>query len=443
MMKRRTVQWLLAFTALSLLSSSLMQRYMGNVMAEPSTDFFDYYFEAAIVSAHPRANMYSPALGGNPQLRWAPPDSELYQRAEAAGFNGTNLYLYPPLLADLLIPLSRVSPHHAATLWRGLNLLLVAFAILLVASWMKIPLVSAECALLLFAAYAFWPVHEAISLGQISIVLLALFAVAIVAYAEGKIAISAISLSLATWLKVTPILIVPVFLIWYGREDRRWLRWFAATTAAIGIFVVLLNGFQNFFRSLKVLVGMGGGVPALGNKSISSAIAWMRYGHPATIPEARILINLPQSPTFHVIERLASLGFYFLCLWLVWRGKKNRGLHSGRHRAVVLAVFVVVILLASPVAWRHGYSGGLVLISMLWVRALRAPETRALRVWLLALTTICTGSLVFDLVAQFRMSGAVQVLFASVWLACCVLLCLDVLWHHVSETTLITSGVFE
>ena len=105
--QRSTLVSLFTIVVLSLLASSLLQRYLGHALETPDNDFMVYYFEAAMVHDAPRAPMYLTALQGNPQLRYAPPDSEISKRAQAAGLSGIQLYLYPPPLADLLVPAVR------------------------------------------------------------------------------------------------------------------------------------------------------------------------------------------------------------------------------------------------------------------------------------------------------------------------------------------------
>ncbi|MGI4757381.1 MAG: glycosyltransferase family 87 protein [Janthinobacterium lividum] len=428
-MRQGTLRGLLALVVLSVLGSTLLQRYMGHVMDEPDLDFYDYYFEAAAVHDHPRLNMYTPALGGNPQLRWAPSGSEVYQRAEAAGFNGTNLYLYPPVLADLLIPVSYIAPRHAAMLWRGFNLVLIVSVTVRLAAWLGLQVLSAETGLILFAAYACWPVHETISQGQISIVLLALWTLGIVSYTSGRVALSALAFALATWLKVTPLLILPVFLILNTRRERRWTAWYIAANLAIAAGVVAINGFENLVSSFRVLMEMSGGVPALANKSLGSVVYWLYYGHPTTYPEARILINQPQPTLVVLASKVLSLGFYVACLAQIWRLRRINATLAPQVQGLILATFAVILSLASPVSWRHGYSTGLIMFFILWVNVLRMRKVSVTLGLLLTVASVSVGSLIFDLGAQAPLPGLLKVLLASFWPVSCALLCFFVLYE--------------
>ncbi len=418
---RFKAQWLFALIISSLLMSSLLQRYLGGIMDEPDLDFYDYYFEAAMVHDHPHTDMYSAAMSGNPQLRHAPPESEVYQRAEAAGFNGTNLYLYPPLLADLLIPLSTLPPHLAAMLWRCFNLFLVFGCAVLLTRFLGLSLISAEAGLLLFACFTFWPVHETIAQGQISIVLLGLWTIAVVAYGNGNAVLSAACLALATWLKVTPVLVLPLFLIW---NDRKWIASYLSTASAFGLLVVWINGWQNLLTSFKVLLGMSGSVPAFPNKCIGALLAWFYYGKAATYDEARVLIANPQPHGLLITAKVLSLGFYAACMMMVWRRRSEKPV----LRAMTIAVFAIVISLTSPVSWRHGYSAAAILLIILWVQCLRKPAA-GLRLWLLALTTLSLGSLFFDLAIKAPLPDMLKIACSGTWVVFSVLLCLEVLWN--------------
>ena len=421
----RTVRLLAAFVLASLLCSSLAQRYFGHAMAVPNIDFYDYYFAAQAVRDHPRANLYEGATGGNPQLTSAPAQSALAAEARAAGIQDTELYLYPPLLADLLTPFAHLPAHMAAALWRALNLALVLLAMALLAPLLRVRLLSGEFALLAAAAYWFWPVHEAVSDGQVTIVLLALWAFAVTAYARGRVALSA--LALATALKVTPLAILPLFLLW---KERRWLAMYFSTLLGLTALMAAGNGPENL-RLFAVAIGaMGQGIPALANKSLTSLTAWIFYGKVFTLSTARAAMG--GSPWLLRLAAKALSGAFFLgCLVLVWRARRRM---DPSAKAVVLAVFALVLCCIAPVSWRHGYTVALLPLAMLWARALRRPP-RALHLGLLTLTTFTQGSLFFDLAAAAPIPGWAQIVCASLWIVLSCALCLDTLYAMQSEET--------
>ena len=435
-----SVKLLFALTLASLIFSSLAQRYLGNILAGPNLDFYDYYFAASVLRHDPHADLYAGATDGNPQLRSAPATSPIAQRAAAAGFPDIELYLYPPLLADLLIPLTRLTPHLAATLWRALNLALVFASTLLLASVLRLPWLSFPFAALVAAAFAFWPVHEAVSLGQASLLILFLWTLGLHAYLRDHIALSAAAFALCTVLKVTPILIVPLFLIW---RERRWLLAYAASLAALIAAMFAFNGPATLRTCVRVLTAMSGSVPALQNKCFGSLLAWLHYGRLPTLQTVQPLLNAPPTGLLLLAKPIA-LAFYALCLALVWRtssppssqlkAEKLTAQESSpdslrRNRALTLAIFALVLATISPVSWRHGYTVALLPLAMLWAQTLQTPATNLLRPILLALTTITLGSLCFDLAAQTPLPQPLKILFAATWLLFSAALCLQSLWH--------------
>ena len=414
------VKMLLALVLASLFFSSLAQRYLGNILAGPNLDFYDYYFAAQVLHQNRHASLYAGATDGNPQLRSAPPDSPIAQRAQAAGFPDIELYLYPPLLADLLIPLSSLPPHLAATLWRVLNLGLVVASALLLARIVRLPWLSFPVATLFAAAFAFWPVHEAISLGQVSLLILALWTLGIFAYLRGSLALSAAAFALCSVLKVTPILIVPLFLIW---KERRWLLAYAGTLIALVAGMAAFNGVGSLRASFRVLTAMGGSVPAMQNKCFGALLAWLHYGRLPSLKDVQPLLNAPPHGLLLLAKPLA-LAFYALCLLLVWRSRA----HSDRpQRALAIAVFALVLAAISPVSWRHGYTVALIPLTMLWAQTLRTSGS-LVRPVLLALASITIGSLCFDLAAQAPLPQPLKILCAATWLVFSAALCLEVLW---------------
>jgi hypothetical protein len=412
---------LFAFVLAALLISSLTQRYLGHIMPSPDVDFYDYYFAAQVVHDNPHANIYAGATDANPQLVSAPASSELFAHARSAGFNDVEFYLYPPLLADLLAPFSRMPARLAANLWRSLNLALVLTSVLLLARMLCVRILSFEFAAFALAAYSFWPIHETISDGQVAIVLLALWAVGIVAYFDDRMILSAAAFAFATAFKVTPILIVPLFFIW---KDRRWLVSYLAISLGLVAGMAAINGGQTVSVYPAVMSAMGGGIPAYQNKSLSSLVTWAYYGKLFTLGSARtVMVNSPH--TLSVVAKVISGAFYLLCLFFVWR---SRHLLDRASRASLIAVFGLVTACVSPVSWRHGYAVAFIALAIYWVKALRTP-LRVLHLVLLTLTTFTLGSLFFDLAAQAPLPQFCKILLAASWVVFSVLFCLDTLFH--------------
>jgi hypothetical protein len=289
----------------------------------------------------------------------------------------------------------------------------------------RVPILSFEFAVLSLAAYSFWPIHEAISDGQIGIVLLALWTVGVIAYSEDRIIISSAAFALATAFKVTPILLLPLFFIW---KDRRWLASFLIFLFGFVLAMGAVNGLRTINSYAAVMSAMGGGAPAMQNKSLSSLVAWAYYRRLFSLVSVHeIMANQPR--ILLTAEKAISGIFYLLSLGLVWRNRHQLGPSS---KAATIAVFGLITACVSPVSWRHSYTVAFIALAVFWIRSLRAAP-RALHLSLLTLTTLAVGSLSFDLAIQAPLPQICKVLFASSWVVFSILLSFDALFHATSD----------
>jgi len=414
---------LLAISLALLVISSLASRYSGGYGPRAAnTDFWAYYFAAQTLGENPQAHLYEYGEGRNPQVYRALPLSEMGRHAAQAGIPEVRQFVYPPILADALVPLSRVSPSRAAFIWRAFNLLCMFASTLMIARAIRIRWLSFEFAGLTLAAISFYPIHEAIYFGQIMIVLLALWSLSVLAYQEGHIVLSACALAVATSLKVTPILIIPMFILW---KDRKWL--FSYLTTGIGLFGIMavVNGVEILRAWGHVLTNMSGLEPSTSNKNIASVFAWIYYGR---IFDTDSMIQVISAPSLMLsIASKAASGIFFLgCLYPVWR---NRLRISRAEKGTVIAVLALAIITISPVSWRHAYAIAFLPLAMVWARALRqrVPLWQGL---VLAVTTVSLGTLFLDGASALPLPPFAQILLASIWVLSSVAFCLTTLWSR-------------
>jgi len=410
---------LLALTLTLLMLGSIMQREFGSY-TNKDVDFFAYYFAGQVIHENPRADLYYGALNGNPESHTdAPEGSPIYNKAEASGVKEVMFFLYPPILADMLAPISSRPPHAAASLWRALNLALVLLSVVGLAQMLGIPLLSADFGILALAALAFFPIYEALAIGQITIVLLALWALAVVSYSQERIALSASALALATALKLTPLLVVPIFIIW---KDKRWLAWYASALAFLIVAMGLFNGWPMLAMNVKVIGAVGGSVPLMQNKTLSGLLAWLYYGRFVPMDTG---IGAHPPHLLVVAGKVIGLGFYALCLFLLWRSRVQ---NNPAARVTALSIFAVVTPLISPLSWRHAYTIALVPLAILWMQAIRTSVS-TLHLALLTISTLAIGTLFFDLAAQTHIPSILQVLSAGILAISTAALCLETLSH--------------
>jgi hypothetical protein len=130
-------------------------------------------------------------------------------------------YIYPPLLAWLLIPLSRLTDQHAALFWMALNLSLLLFTALLASrdalrrlTHSTLPTFS-PFALLIAAAGVLLIADKAradIAMGQCNLLIAALWLLVLI-FMERKPALAALILGFTANIKYITLIAVPYFII--------------------------------------------------------------------------------------------------------------------------------------------------------------------------------------------------------------------------------------
>ncbi len=418
---RRAAIALAAVVALLVVNELALNQFSPNRDKSRDFDFFVYYFAAQAVLDNPHSDLYRGATNRNPTLVEAPDDSDMVQHARSEGFSVVYQYIYPPLLADMLQPLGRMSPYRAAAVWRVFNLIVVFLALLPMKRLLRVRLLSFEFATLVLCAFSFFPIHESLHFGQISLVMFALWAVGISAYRDGKPCLSAAVLALATIIKITPILIVPVMLIW---KDRRWLVSYFSVLTGLVAFMGLYNGLHTSASFLAVMTGMTSGNPVISNKSIASVATWIYYGKAF---DGRSVVDVisRSAPVLTLATRAVSLAICASALYLLWRNRTRRDRDS---RAITLAVFALLVLCLSPVSWRHAYAVAFIPLAICWADALRRKQS----LWhlaLLALTSVSIGTVCLDTGSDFIPFQPLKILMCAMPVLSAVLLSLYTLAH--------------
>jgi len=93
---------------------------------ETGFDFSMYYTAACLVRSNMSMHIYDVVdRDTNPEIISADPKTVFAQTAHAHGIPRIALYLYPPTLADLLVPLTALSPSAALIVWHALDVLMI------------------------------------------------------------------------------------------------------------------------------------------------------------------------------------------------------------------------------------------------------------------------------------------------------------------------------
>jgi len=195
--------------------------YKGGIGAG---DFKAYYIAAQLLRAG--RSIYDPVLQDEAGLELGFEPDQVY-------------YVYPSVLAHLLLPLSRLSIETAARIWNGLNLLLLVGALALLTKLFHLRQVLGRhypWLIILFALAA--PVFSALRIGQANIWLLFLLAAMVYFYRDGRLGLAGSALALATVIKIFPA----ALLLWFAwrREFRVLLAFGLTWTAVLGLNAFLL-----------------------------------------------------------------------------------------------------------------------------------------------------------------------------------------------------------
>ena len=327
-------------------------------------DFKVYLTAAQLVREHKGVAIYSDAdTGQNPQMRFATPGSTFQKTAADIGIPAVRLYVYPPTLADLLVPFTFLSVQRASIAWLSLSLLSILGAAMLF-TWMlydtifHIATLGFFFGILLFRGNG-WSFGE----GQVSSLLILLWTAGIACYVKGFKGVSAAAFALATAIKLTPLIVLLPFLVW---REARWVRWFALSLAGICVILCLVNGPRSLIDfALHVMPPMSAGCISASNVSIPSAIQQLYLGLTGKpVVEAAIIpkvVLLGSKIVAGVVMLLALVAIYRL-----------GSLRSTMDRAKILSLIALLSLYCSPVAWRSAYGIVFLAAFLLWKEAFTA-----------------------------------------------------------------------
>jgi alpha-1,2-mannosyltransferase len=254
-------------------------------------------------------------------------------------------YLYPPFLAIVTQPLSRLSPQAAQRVWDGVQVLCISLACALLV--LTLPFRSAEVrersywlvgSLFTCGALLVFPFGENLAFGQVNFsILLLITAGVFLSINKKRDWLAGAALGAAALIKVTPALVLVPFLV-----NKRWrvLGGFFGGIALLMLATFDIAGKDAWREFLAFLPNMGyarnveGGFHPSIVANFSLAGFFMRL-----LPGEAVTIRL-LTPTISVILFAVVL---FLHL------KKG----SVRNELAFIMPYLILMLVASPVTWRH------------------------------------------------------------------------------------------
>lgn len=376
------------------------------------------YFAAALaLRDNPSANIY---------------DQRVLQAAALAhgAAPPVAIYVYPPLLAVLLLPLTLLPPATATSVWTLLNLLLEPACIALTLSLIaRLPALraiwragdtgvgggSASSAagrdiglaiygLALILSLLYDPFINGIALGQASVAIDFLLLLAPWLALRGHERAAGGVLALAVWLKVLPL----ALLVYFALSGRwRIVRVALAGIAALGLALVPVIGVGGLLATRFVLTNGSDASAQFDNEALRQAPIWIAAlfgGRPSALAGALGYVLIA------VVAGAFTLGML--------RVRRARGAAaSAAQRRPRLSVTELLgylwalctMVLVSPITWMHHYIWLLPAFTIAGALALRGPlavnrRLSALLVIALALGYLCTFSplpLAYDATGTF------------------------------------------
>jgi len=214
-----------------------------------------------------------------------------------------SLYIYPPLLAILFLPLTALSLGQAAQVWFLFNLALYWLTLAILVKSTDLDTLKEKIAPLILLAFLFVPVLFTLHKGQVNIAILFLLALICWFYKRGNLAWVGVSLACATMIKVVPGLLILYFL-WKREYVVVWAA--IGTIAIIGILGLIIAGPSVHHTFFSALPALGAPRPNPNNQSLGGYLSLFLIPNPFT----GYILNNP------LLWKLLTTSFSFLLLLL-------------------------------------------------------------------------------------------------------------------------------
>jgi hypothetical protein len=301
-------------------------------------------------------------------------DDSVYRRAAAdVGFSyAPTPFVYPPLIAVGMRPLAWLRFTTVRQAWTLLSLALTFLSIMLVIhlylpEWSK----SWKLGLVLFALCAFEPLLYGFWLGQTTAIILPMVTGAMILQRRDRYWAAGLVLALATFIKLTPIVIA---VTWLWRGPRRAFIWTLAGLGALWGLSIAIGGIALNMAYVERVRAIGrSALVAYNNHSLLTF-----YARPLTEPAAWRDWRLYEPPTAAVVASAISLLVLLVAAIACFLRSRSNGCERGRRTAEGFALLLT--LLGPTIAWTHYF------VFLLPVIAIVFAQTRALGARVLAVS---------------------------------------------------------
>lgn len=362
-------------------------------------DFAAYYVAGKLMAETPARSPYLIPFYADGRMQFIVPAlPESAWQAAASEFHVTTSmpFIYPPLVAVMLRPLSHLSFEAGYLVWKGLSVILLLAGIGFALSVSGIALTRTMVVVIAVGVFSYSPVSYDILLGQTGAVLLFLVSGSVWLMVRGRTAVSALGFGLATLIKLTPVMAVPVLVM---HRRWKWLGWYAVWLAVLMGYSVWQGGWgiqQQFWR--EVLPSISCGASVCQN---NSGVAWVQELFLGRVPETMDKpILLPAMAC--AVSRLVAFGIFCLALVRLYKRRIDR------EPVRDIVAMVLVSLAVSPISWWHHYTVALLPFFYLWGRSRDGQNG------LLALITLAVGTNLVVLALWLTGQHALQLMLAGV-----------------------------
>ena len=325
--------------------------------AKHGVDFSAYYLAGKALQERPTEGLYDLPMFADGRMDLNTEDSpgtRWHALAQREHVPFAAPYIYPPFLAGFVAPLAQLPFAQALFAWNLLTTVLTLAGVLLS---FAVAGVRADGELALIAGvglFSFFPFLNNLFFGQMGGVILFLFAAGVWFLSRRWIWLSALCFAVATLIKLTPAIVVPLLLL------HRYWRWLAAYMAwctgllLLSVWMVGAHAYMEFWH--MVLPAMGCGSAVWENTTV---VSWVQQFLMGSSPFS--------SAPSHAIPAYAcsaskavALVLYVVFLFQCWRRRRDLSVEASVVAVALLGLAV------SPISWWHHYTIALLPLIYLW-----------------------------------------------------------------------------
>lgn len=295
--------------------------YNFHFKGDVQQDFLSYYYAGKVLAG-----------GGN-----------IYDYSELEVLNDAGRtvfpYLYTPVLAEVMVPISSMNLHDAQFVWAMVNIFSISFVFILLIRFLDKSGIELTISRLLFFFLLFlifaWNIKFNIKYGQVNLFVLLLILISLT-MSEGDSRLKGgLILGFAVIIKMTPAILIFYYLV---RKNYR-----AVAGAIVGIVVVWIlsiaffgfSAWNDFFVFLRSPGFFAEGLNPL-NSGLNYSFAGIISRYAGAGPDSSIILSIACS--------IILLAFSFI-IALKLRNK--------RKLQIMLLPFSIIMILISPYAYCH------------------------------------------------------------------------------------------